>query len=444
MQSALMGRRCALLSLFALGICARMGTSEGVSAQEGVAPQPLAIPAISGEITLDGIVDEAAWDALPPLPMTMYSPVFHGDMTQRTEIRVGHDDRYIYVSGKLFDTAPEAIQTNTFYRDQYSGDDAMAILFDSYNDYENAVWMVTNPAGARIDRTVSSDAEFTSGMPMNQDWNSYWDVETTRTDEGWFAEFRIPFSTLGFQVEEGAVTMGMIAYRIIPRNNERHLFPAMDPRWGGMAFAKPSRARRVVLEGVRQSTPIYVVPFTSAGFAQEPAQDLAGVWEAPRRRTLEAGGDIRFSPIPNLSLDVTVNTDFAQVEADEQQINLTRFSLFFPEKRQFFQERASTFSFGTGGMFNRLFHSRAIGLRDGSPVRIYGGARAVGRVGGLDFGLLTMQTAGEADAGSENMGVARLIQEVFNPYSSVGFMVTTRLSEPAQTTWRTAWTASSA
>lgn len=141
----------------------------------------------------------------------------------------------------------------------------------------------------------------------------------------------------------------------------------------------------------------------------------------------EAGADVRYSPTSNLALDLTINTDFAQVEADDQQINLTRFPLFFPEKRQFFQERASTFEFSTGGFTDRLFHSRRIGLDEGQIVPILGGARAVGRLGGMDFGLLSMQTGTTRSRSSENMSVIRLNQQVLNPYSSVGAMVTSRL-----------------
>ena len=124
-----------------------------------------------------------------------------------------------------------------------------------------------------------------------------------------------------------------------------------------------------------------------------------------------------------------MNTDFAQVEADQQQINLTRFPLFFPEKRQFFQERSSTFDFGTGGFLNRLFHSRRIGLDSGDRVRIYGGGRAVGRIGSTDVGFLSMQTAAPVGGSSENVGVLRLSQQVFNPNSAIGGMVTSRLGD---------------
>jgi hypothetical protein len=397
----------------------------------------LSIPATTASFTIDGVVDEPAWDELEPFPMTMYSPAFGGELTEETEIRITHDDRYVYMSARMYDSEPDQIRTNTFYRDRYSGDDLVAVIFDSYNDHETALWFVTNPSGARTDRTISNDAEFSGGMPMNEDWNSYWDVSTSQDDRGWYAEFRIPFSTLGFQSPDGEVTMGLILYRFIARKNERQVYPVLDPEWGGMAFAKPSRAQRITLREVEQSTPVYVTPYALGGVTQTPElkspPDVpAAGWEIDRDPTTEIGADLKYSPTSNLALDLTLNTDFAQVEADQQQINLTRFALFFPEKRQFFQERASTFDFRTGGFTDRLFHSRQIGLDDGDIVRIYGGVRAVGRLGGMDYGFLNMQTSAHGDLSSENMGVLRLRQQVLNPNSAVGGMLTTRIGSHGQ------------
>lgn len=397
----------------------------------GGEPDPIAVTRLSFPVALDGVVDEPGWQEIEPLPMTMYSPVYSGRVTERTHVRLAHDDEYLYVAGRMYDSEPHLIRTNTLYRDVYSGDDLLAVVIDSYNDYETAVWFVTNPAGVRNDRTMSNDAEFSQGMPMNMDWNSHWEVRTSRDETGWAAEFRIPFSTLGFQAVGGRVTMGLISYRFIPRKNERQTFPAIEPRWGRMGFAKPSRARRITMSGVRQRKPVYVTPFALGGAGYLPILESAcaggQAWTSERELTREAGVDLRWSPASNLNLDFTVNTDFAQAEADEEQVNLTRFPLFYPEKRQFFQERASTFQFGTGGFTDRLFHSRRIGLEDGGIVRIYAGARAVGRIGGLDFGLLDMQLAGRDGATGDNLGVLRLSQQVLNPYSSVGGMMTTRL-----------------
>ena len=388
---------------------------------------------LSGPIDLDGVVAEPAWDAVEPVPLVMYSPTYLGEMTERTEIRVAYDEQYFYVSARMYDSDPGGIRANTFNRDAFSGDDQLAIVLDSYNDYETAVSFVVNPNGARSDRAIWADAEFTGGTrPFNSDWNAHWDAAARRTDDGWSAEIRIPFSTLGFQETDGTVTMGLIVYRSIARKNERHLFPSISPEYGFFGFGKPSLAQRVTMRSIRRSKPVYVTPYLLGGATQipalrEPSDVEEAFWDTDDDLTGEPGIDLKYSPSSNLSIDLTANTDFAQVEADDQQLNLTRFPLFFPEKRQFFQERSATFDFATGGFTDRLFFSRQIGLDQGDLVRIYGGARMVGRVGGLDFGLLNMQTAPQGGRSGENMGVLRLKQQVFNPYSSIGGIVTTRI-----------------
>ncbi|HEX9580247.1 MAG TPA: DUF5916 domain-containing protein [Gemmatimonadales bacterium] len=383
----------------------------------------------TGPVTLDGQVDEAEWNDVPAVPITVFTPRYRSAPTERTEIRVAYDDAFLYVSGRLYDSRPQAVRTNTLYRDAYSGDDILGVVLDTYNDHQTASWFVVNPAGVRTDRAVSNDGEFASGSAMNPDWNAFWDVATSQNGEGWFVEMRIPFSSLGFQDVNGRVVMGMSLYRLIARKNERQVFPDIPPGAGSLAWAKPSRGQRIVLEGVYRRQPVYLAPYGLGGWRR--AAELNGAetaYDIMRAYTREAGLDLRYSPSSNLTLDLTANTDFAQVEADDQQVNLTRFSLFFPEKRQFFQERAAIFEFGTGGL-GRLFHSRQIGLVDGQPIRLLGGVRLVGRQGGADVGLLNMQTAAQLGLPSENFGVARVRQQVINPYSTVGGMVTTRVSE---------------
>ncbi|HLG04686.1 MAG TPA: DUF5916 domain-containing protein [Gemmatimonadales bacterium] len=389
--------------------------------------EPLRLTRLSAPIVLDGQLDEAAWQAVTPLPLTALTPTFGGPLTERTELRVAYDDRYLYLGGRMFDSEAGKVRTNTLYRDRYSGDDLMAIVLDTYNDRQTASWFAVNPAGARTDRAVSNDGEFSSGDPMNDNWNTFWDVATTRSDSGWSAEMRIPFSSLGFQDDDGRVTMGMIVYRLIARKNERQLFPAIPPNWD-LAFAKPSQARRVVIEGVYARRPVYVTPYLLGGslWRTELNAEETRYLRVPDR-TAEAGLDLRYSPTSNLSFDLTVNTDFAQAEADDQQVNLTRFSLFFPEKRQFFQERAAIFEFNTGGI-SRLFHSRTVGLTEGEPIRLLGGARLVGRVGPWDLGFLDMQTAARDSLASENLGVVRLRRAVFKPNSTIGAMLTSRVT----------------
>lgn len=390
--------------------------------------EPMHLTRLSGPVTLDGKLDEAAWVGVPELPLVMYTPTFRGPLTERSEIMVAYDDRYIYLGARLHDSEPKKVRANTLYRDRYSGDDIVALVLDTYNDHQTASWFTVNPAGNRIDRALSNDGEFAGGSdPMNENWNAVWDVATTQSDSGWSAEMRIPFSSLGFQDLTGQVTMGLIVYRVVARKNERQIFPAIPPNFD-FAFAKPSQSRRVIMEGVHSKRPVYLTPYGLGGLSWRSELDPQHTrYIRPRDEAHEAGVDLKYSPTSNLALDLTANTDFAQVEADDQQVNLTRFSLFFPDKRQFFQERAGVFDFSTGGA-SRLFYSRTIGLSgDGTPLRIYGGGRLVGRAGGLDLGFLDLQTASRDLIPSENFGVFRLRRGVFNSSSTVGAMITSRI-----------------
>ena len=429
------------LAALGLGVALAAGIPAHAAAQNGGRDKP-SVPLSRleghGHIHLDGFVDEPAWDDIEPVPLVMYSPMYGGELTEETEIRIAYDDRYLYVSGRLFDSDVTGIRANSFTRDGFSGDDQFSVVIDSYNDHETAVAFVVNPNGARSDRAVWGDAEWTAGTrPFNSDWNAHWDGIAQQTADGWSAEMRIPFSSLGFQNTGGEVEMGLIVYRSISRKNERHVYPDISPEYGFFGFGKPSLAQRVTFSQVDRTTPVYVTPYLLGGMTQvprlyEPSGAQTAYWDTTDEPTREPGLDLRYSPSSNLSLDLTANTDFAQVEADDQQINLTRFPLFFPEKRQFFQERSATFDFATGGVTDRVFFSRRIGLDRGELVRIYGGARVVGRAGGLDFGLLNMQTAPTGGRPGENMGVLRLKQKVFNANSSVGGIVTTRLDPNGQ------------
>jgi len=391
--------------------------------------EPMRLVRLTEPIVFDGNVDEAAWDAVPTLPLTVYQPTYGGEATERSEIRVAYDDDYLYLAGRLYDSATGGGNVKTLYRDRYSGDDIFGIVLDSYNDHETAVWFTINPAGVRSDRTISNDAEMSAGMPMNADWNTFWDAVTVQNHEGWFAEMRIPFSSLGFQDDNGNVEMGLSVYRLIASKNERHIFPDIPPNWGFLSFAKPSKITRVSLEGVHSRSPVYITPYVLGGLSREAELDtVRASYGYDSDATRELGLDLKYNLTDNLTIDLTANTDFAQVEVDDQQVNLTRFSLFFPEKRQFFQERAAIFDFTTGG-FSRLFHSRKIGLTDGQPVPIIGGARLIGRVGSTDIGVLNLQTARSDGLLSENFGVLRLRKQVFNSNSTVGGMVTSRVEE---------------
>jgi hypothetical protein len=390
----------------------------------------LALPRLDGPIQLDGLSDEPAWEAVQPWLPTQYEPDNGAPPTERTEFLVAYDDDYIYFALRGYDADRTGIRSNTLYRDRLSGDDHFEILLDTFNDNETAVLFTTTPGGIRKDAAISNDASgggIASGGWINGDFNTFWDVETVVNHEGWFAEMRVPFTSLRFQDEDGQVVMGITLQRKVARKTERLVFPPV-PSIANWAFLKPSLAQKIVLEGVHPRKPLYVTPYGLSGLGQSFSLNDAGT-RYPRDDDLkgEAGVDLKYGLTNNLTLDLTVNTDFAQVEADDQQVNLTRFSLFFPEKRQFFQERAGIFDFRTGGL-SRLFHSRRIGLTDdGQPVRILGGARLVGRWGPWDVGFLDMQTADSETLPSENFGVLRLRRQVFNAYSYAGAMVTSRV-----------------
>jgi len=218
--------------------------------------------------------------------------------------------------------------------------------------------------------------------------------------------------------------MGLIAWRWIARKTELSIFPDISPKWGGWSSWKPSQAREVVFENIKSRKPLYIAPYLLGGLGQvNDLDDTENFYEFSNDPTFEPGLDVKYGITGNLTLDVTLNTDFAQVEADDQQVNLTRFSLFFPEKRLFFQERSSVFDFSLGGP-SRLFYSRRIGLFDEAPVRIFGGVRVVGRQGPWDIGFLNMQTAETSDVTSRNYGVLRLRRRVINANTYVGGILT--------------------
>jgi hypothetical protein len=390
------------------------------------AQDPLVLLRVSAPIVLDGLPDEPAWQTIPPLPLTVTQPVYRAEASERTEIRVAYDDNFVYVSGRCYTRDPSTIRLNSLYRDRWSGDDTFGFMLDTFYDRENAVRFITTPGGIRIDQTISNDGEGGSASRDNS-WNTFWDVATTVTDSGWFVEMRIPFSSLRFRSINGEVTMGMTVYRWIAVSNERQTFPDVPPT---SSIERPSRGYPVVFRGIQQKTPIYVTPYAVGGFDRRAELD-------PTRTTYrhisslsrEIGIDLKYPIVSNLTLDLTLNTDFAQAEADDQQINLTRFPLFFPEKRQFFLERAGIFNLNMGTARSMLFHSRRIGLNDrGEPIRVLGGARVIGRLGNWDLGALTMQTAREKGLSPENFGVLRVRRQVINAQSYVGGMMTSRIN----------------
>jgi hypothetical protein len=387
---------------------------------------PMDIPELKGAVTIDGKVDEAAWDAIAPLPLVMVAPTPGGQPTERTEIRVAHDADYLYLSARMYDSRPGGVHGNSLRRDRWSGDDTFELILDTFDDKQTAAHFVVMPAGARMDEQIQGDAD---GDGAFQDaWNAFWDARATITPSGWFAEMRIPFSSLRFQSAGGRVRMGLTTFRYITRKSEFDAFPRLPANRKSPQF-RPSLAQEVTLQGVAGRRPVYVTPYVLGGMGTAAALNAAGsAYRSRNDATHEAGLDLKYGLTSNLTLDLTANTDFAQVDADDEQVNLTRYSLFLPERRPFFLERAGIFDFGTGGSTG-LFYSRRIGLSpSGQPLRILGGARIGGRAGAWDVGALEMQTAGRDSTQGENFGVVRVRRQVLNPFSYAGGIFTSRIA----------------
>jgi hypothetical protein len=400
---------------------------------------PIIIPRLNEPITFDGLSDEAAWRNIRSLPMVMMQPDFGFPPSEKTEVLIGFDDEFLWVAGRLYDREPDRIQAPSKKRDYMEANtDWFGVIFDTFNDKENGLGFFTTPSGLRWDGAVFNDAKPTMPMdePINLSWNTFWDVKVAVNGEGWFVEMRIPFSSLRFQDQNGQVVMGLLVWRWIARKNEQIVFPAIYPKWGMMSGWKPSQAQEIRLDGVHSGHPLYITPYAlgGGGFSYD-LNHAETEYVRTKNPTAEVGLDLKYGLTSNLTFDLTLNPDFAQVEADDQQVNLTRFSLFFPEKRLFFQERAAVFDFNFGGP-NRLFYTRRIGLyesededEDARVVPIYGGVRLIGRAGPWDLGVLNMQTAPLAAVNlpSENFGVLRARRRVFNPYSYIGGMITSRI-----------------
>ena len=376
-------------------------------------------------VDFDGMPFEAVWENMEPFELHQYEPVYDGEITDRTELFMTYDDDYVYFAARMY-ADPSLIMDTGKGRDLFKPNmDYFGVLLDTFNDYENALGFMTAPSGLRLDLTIANDAQ--GVFPLNSTWNTFWDVETVKSDSGWFAEMRIPWSSLRFQDNDGEVTMGFLIRRWMPAKSQVLMYPKVRNDLGNWSNWKPSQGKRIVFKGIHSRKPTYFTPYVLGGVQREMILNNSGdTYKAKVEPELNAGIDIKYGITSNLTMDITINPDFAQVEADDQQVNLTRFSLFFPEKRLFFQERASIFSFNMGGP-NTIFYSRRIGLSEEEIIPIYGGVRLNGRIGKWDIGFLDMQTAGTSALSSTNYGVLRLRKQVFNNQSYMGGMIANQI-----------------
>lgn len=389
---------------------------------------------IAEEPVIDGSLAEPAWAELPLLSdFIQRIPSDGNPASLRTEVRIGYDQAALYVGVRAFDDQPSLIVPGEAIRDNdLTQSDAVMVIFDTYNDDLNGFVFGTNPAGIEYDGQVVDQGGGSgwrsgslgraggggggrqmggSGDGFNLNWDGTWDVATERDAAGWSAEFRIPFSTLRYR-SGGAQDWGLNVLRRVRRVNEESSWAAIPREFD---FNRVSVAGTLTALEPPLSRSVQVTPYVLGSSARNYA-----IGEPSFSENGEVGGDAKVQITQGLTLDLTYNTDFAQVEVDDVQTNLTRFSIQFPEKRPFFLENSGMFSVGGGGA--SLFFSRRIGIaRDGNRVPIQGGGRLSGKVGGLNVGLLHIRTDEMEGVQSEqSYSVVRLARELGNRTSIGG------------------------
>lgn len=367
-------------------------------------------------LTLDGRLDDAVWARITPISdFRMQEPVEGGAPSERTEIRVAYDGDYLYIGAMLFDSDPDGIKGFQRRWDQGLGtDDRFMWVLDTYRDQRNAYFFEINPLGLMGDGLLRTG----QGTSVNKAWNGIWRAWVDRRADGWSAEIRIPFRTVNF--DPGADSWGINFQRTIRRKNEELIWSGHRRSEG---LFRPQNAGTLRgLGRLSQGLGVEVIPYTLG------TQRVSGRPGTPSDLTSRFGADVNYSITPNLRAGLTVNTDFAETDVDDRQVNLTRFPLFFPERRAFFLEGASVFSFAPSSSPNPFF-SRRIGLADGQPVSVLGGARLIGRVGKQDVGLVHLRTREGVDGRApEDFTVARVSRNIFRE-SSLGLLYTRRATD---------------
>ena len=368
---------------------------------------------IDSPIVLDGILDEEAWQSAEPITGFIQSmPDAGAPATEETIVRVVYDDRRVYIGALMLDSEPRGI-IHQFLEQDYEthDDDVFAVTLDTFLDRRDSFMFLVNPNGA-----VKDGQTFDNSRTTNLAWEGVIEVETTIHEEGWTVELAIPFTTLRFDPGKEEQAWGMNFLRRIRRKNEDSYWAPVDRRTRvhTMAYAGTVSG----FTGLPQPRNVSIKPF---GLASNATGALLDPTDAGASADL--GMDLKWGMTPRLTLDLTYRTDFSQVEVDQERVNLTRFSLFFPEKRDFFMENAGVFAFGDQSERNirqgasprdfTLFHSRRIGLSGGRPVPIVAGGRLTGRAGGFDVGLLNMRTESARGLPAESFSVARVRRTFF-------------------------------
>jgi hypothetical protein len=379
---------------------------------------------------IDGNLDEPAWQSAPVVDRFVQQEPQEGEpATDRTEVRMLYDAGHLYIGVKAYTSIGVTATEMRRDADRLFDEDNFQVILDTFHDSRNGYMFLTTPLGAKLEQQIFDEGEGGgrgTTANVNRNWDGVWDAAARITDEGWTAEIEIPFSTVRFAPSDahgdpatrglrgGAEVWGVNFQRHIRRKNESVLW-APIPR--AYTLTRVSMAGELHgLSGISRGLDLRLKPFMVGGLHNVQASRTSRSTDAIR----DIGLDARYGLTAGLNMDVTVNTDFAQVEVDEQQVNLTRFGLFYPEKRDFFLENSNFFTMGTGSSFTSaqvqtdLFFSRRIGLSDtGTPIPILGGVRVAGKSGRNNIGVLDIQTDDVFGRPGDNFFVGRYSRDVF-------------------------------
>jgi len=385
---------------------------------------------IDAPLRIDGALDEDLYRRVSPMTGFIQIEPDDGQVaSERTELWLAFDADNVYVSFRVWDSQMDRLVATEMRRDNgilWSGNDNVVFVFDTFNDRRSALSFTVNALGGRADGQVINEKQF------NPDWNPVWDLKTGRFEGGWTVEGALPFKSLRYQPGT-TQTWGFNAMRVKRSKNEISMLSPAPRAQGAQGVEQTAYAAQLLgIEAPPQGVSIDVKPYITSSVSS----DRTASPRISNDGRAAVGFDAKYAVTRNLAADVTVNTDFAQVEADQQQINLTRFSLFFPEKREFFLENQGTFSFGgvAVGSLNAgtsdapiLFYSRRIGLNAGREVPIDAGGRLTGRAGRYSIGAINIQSDDDTQSGAlaTNFTVARVKRDLFSR-SSIGAIVTNR------------------
>ena len=378
-------------------------------------------------IEIDGHLNEEPWAKTQVIDdFTQQFPDEGQPTAERTEVRMLYDAEKLYIGFECSDSQPEKIVANEMRRDgRLWQNDNVYIMLDTYGDKRQCFFFRTNALGALSDTAVTD-----GGENLNGSWDCIWEAAGQQHDKGWTVEIAIPFNQLRFKKKDSMV-WGVNFGRNIARLNQttQWIQVPRSESWPG-TYHPTYQGKLIGLEGIASPSYFDVKPYLLGGLARN--LDNAK-WQQTAERDL--GLDMKYGVTSNLTLDLTLNTDFAQVEADQEEVNLTRFSLFFPERREFFLEGSGLFAFGAGiGDFAppplSVFYSRRIGIEDEKQVRLLGGGKLTGKVGAYSVGALNMTTAPSEESPVTNFSVLRMQRDILSD-SSVGFILTNRQSDPS-------------